>query len=1057
MSLSIQNWLAENDIDIPRIREFSSGQIAGLAFRIVQDMEVKSLSIFDICTLAEVLEQPLGAVWQEIPTFAQITQSIVNALSQKKPLKRNEGTWLAFQIAYLRGLHQILKQEYNLRRPWLDRVMIWDTGMRIHGDFPLSPPPPLPPSCSRPLQDAQLQGLLKTFRPGKLTDTQAEQALSLVADSLLVQQMSNAAVAWIIANSGEEAQAKLIIQRLVNSLSGHLLAVIAENAPPFAQLQKFFRLGNSLASIAGAVASNTLEVVEGATPTGSTAGDTIDLYREVYRASLIQSLSQPLFIESFSLKDIYVPPKGLPLEKMNAQSGQKISRQIDLMTWAHQQLSDLETMAVIESEPGYGKTSFCQIWAAKVAQELYPKWMPVLINLSQVTVGNTIEETLNSSFQVNSRINFLDWLKLKHPKCLLILDGLDELPPSYQKNRAKVIFLQQLLNLQSKRQHKIFLTCQSKTLQETVQELPPQFKRITIEPWEQDELRLWFQQWATVQSLPIAQNFFSFLKQAGLFSSKSKLPELSVFVRQPLMLYLLGILHRDGLLGDEIFELVAKTETAKSASLVWEIYHRLSKWLLGYPQAGGIKTTQMRWGSSHVHRTQEAITNLLQSRHPQEVLKEIQAVALQILHSQRYQVSLTDELNIEKLPAFYFRVQDLDTSRKDAKASQRCSPQRTVLLRRRLASQRGLIGFSHAKLGEYICAQALIDELKRLTLRMENAYGELSFVLESPSSVAQYIYNLLGYGILTQEIEELVIEGLRREEKCEFSFESLSNRLLPFWYSYCRGRWLDDGIAHKALTHFQTLENPITVEQVNAAVGLNVFLLLCAIHLEAKIPFFPGGEPAFVTEFNPEAMMMLIGRTAVFGKNTFVKRLVSKPLAFLNLSGVYLPQVMLAGADLRLANLSHAELIGANLVGASLQKADFTSANLMGANLSGANLMSANLTGANLTEVNLSCVNLTNTCLFQAILSDADKDTALNKGAIFSLEQFRAMNNLLSPPLHPNTDGHTEHTAAWTNNPSEKVLIESVEGEPLMPEEDVYDDYVDDETFVNNNLDYGSH
>lgn len=122
----------------------------------------------------------------------------------------------------------------------------------------------------------------------------------MVADSLLVQQMNNASVAWLLANSAEEAEAKSLVQRLVNGLTGHLLAAIAENAPSFAQLQKFFRLGNSL------LPTSTSTV---------TAGDKIDLYRELYRASLIQSYSEPLFAESFSLKDVYVSPKGQPLEK----------------------------------------------------------------------------------------------------------------------------------------------------------------------------------------------------------------------------------------------------------------------------------------------------------------------------------------------------------------------------------------------------------------------------------------------------------------------------------------------------------------------------------------------------------------------------------------------------------------------------------------------------------------------------------------------------------------------------------------------------------------------
>ncbi|MEH2163562.1 MAG: hypothetical protein V7K38_21625 [Nostoc sp.] len=48
---------------------------------------------------------------------------------------------------------------------------------------------------------------------------------------------------------------------------------------------------------------------------GSPVGEKIDLHREHYRASLIKNLSMPLLIESFTLKDIYVSQKGLPIEE----------------------------------------------------------------------------------------------------------------------------------------------------------------------------------------------------------------------------------------------------------------------------------------------------------------------------------------------------------------------------------------------------------------------------------------------------------------------------------------------------------------------------------------------------------------------------------------------------------------------------------------------------------------------------------------------------------------------------------------------------------------------
>ncbi|MBN3892599.1 MAG: pentapeptide repeat-containing protein [Nostoc sp. JL31] len=999
MNLSIRHWLAERHIAINQIRGFSEGQLAGIAYRIVQDMELKSLMPFDICTLVEILELPLSIVWEEISVISLLTEKLLRSLSQKKPLKRNEGTWLAFQIAYLQALQAILEQEASLQKPWLDRAIIPIQAHILKEDV-----------SKFILQDSQLQGLLKTLSPGKLTDTQAEQALSSVADSLLVQQINNAAIAWLIANGAEEAEAKLLTQRLINSLPGDILVVVTENAAPLAQLQKFFRLGISLSP--GFI---TPEI-------GSTVSEKIDLYREHYRASLIKNLSIPLLMESFALKDIYVPQKGLPIEENFSEQDKKAVKPVDLKTWAQQQLTDLETIAVIESEPGYGKTSFCQLWAAQVAQELYPTWMPIVIRLRDVKYGKTLIETLNSAFGVN----LSTWLEQENLPCLLLLDGLDELPHSAQGIRAQAIFIQQLLNFQSQHRHKIVLTSRSTTLPEIVSELPLLLRRIIIQPLDGDELKQWFQQWAKVQSLPIAQNFFTLLKQAGLFASQSRLKELSALVRQPLMLHLLGILHREGLLDDELLQLAANTQ---KSFLLWEIHHRLSRWLLGYPLIGGIKTMLLRSGSAHIHRTPEAIANLLANRHPQDLFEQMQAIALKILHSQRHQINLAGEFN--SLPGFYFKIWDVESSGESTAKS-------------------SLIEFSHLKLGESLCADAIAAQLKFLTQYQDEVYGTPTFVLD-PSSVAQNIYNLLGYGILSQEIEELAIAGLRRKQKHKFSFEVLFQRLLSFWRAYCQGRWLDEGIAHNALTNFHVLQNPVNVEQVNAAVGLNVFLLLCACYRETKVPFWPCGNPVNLTEFNPEVLSVLIARTTVLHKSTFATRI--KSLSGLNLSGASLSQVVLSGVNLEQTNLSNAELMGANLAGANLQQANLAGANLENANLTGANLQQANLTGANLQQANLMGTNLnsadlTNTCLFDAILAATDKKLAADNGALFSKEMFQKLKHLRSQQPFLNTVKITPNTNVNWNKTPAIGLIESCEGAILSV--DLYDDDVDDETVFGN-------
>ena len=585
MNLNVRSWLINKYQKNHYIKELHPSITIGVSHRIIKELEVKSLTYFEICTLAEVFELPLSLAWQEIRAITQVSETLLRSLSHNKVLKRNEGTWLGFQIAYLLALQHILEQEANLQKPWFNQAMFWN-----------------PDANDSIFEDNHLQGLLKTLRPGKLSDTQAEQALLSVADSLFVQQINNTARAWFIANGAQETEAKLIVQRLTNGLSGYLLAVIAQNAIPLAQLQKFVRL----------------EIL---TPPGTNNGvtavsDKVDLYSELYRASLLQHQAETLFIESFALKDIYVPLKGLPIEAINLQSQQKTLQQVDLMAWVQKEFDNLESITVIESEAGYGKTSFCQILAAKLAQEFYPNLMPVLIRLRDVTYSEDLIETLNSGFPVNSQVYFGKWLKNKHLKLVLILDGLDELPLC--NSMGKIKFVQKLLKLQSRTQHKIVLTSRSIELQNIEDEII-QLRRIAIQPFEQEELQTWFQNWSTLQSIPIAQNLFTFLKQAGLFSPKSSLPQLAALIRQPLTLYVLGILHRDGLLDDEILKSTTNTQLT-NVSILWEMYQRLHYRLLRY-SLNDVKSV--------------SISTQVQS-HSFQVLSQVHKQALLILHSQHH-------------------------------------------------------------------------------------------------------------------------------------------------------------------------------------------------------------------------------------------------------------------------------------------------------------------------------------------------------------------------------------------------------------------------------------
>lgn len=1012
MNLNIRTWLREHYRPQPNLL-FLLEDASGTSMRIIRDMEAKSLTIFDVCCFAEVLEQPLSLAWGEIPVYTELALQLLQTLSRKKPLTRNEGTWLAFQIAYLKSMKEVLSVEIQRQKLWLERAMFKDMGVMGIG---LEPPVGL--------ESARLIALLKTLYPVKLTDTQAEQALDAVADSLLAQQMQNATIAWLIANGTEEMEAKLITRRIAIALPGHLLAVVAENAAALAQLQKFLRLGNIHPQAMNNYTANGLAKTkrqEAKSP--AVVGDWIDLPREIYRSKLMRDIALPLFGEFFALPDIYVPPKGLSVgdNLLGDRHDSAALKPLDLQTWLLDQLEDYHTITWIEGESGCGKTSFVRMFAVHLAHHVYPNWMPIVVRLRDIRLGNDFLKTVCSGFTQTIGEYVNTWLELEHSRCVLILDGLEELPSKEQQ-----VFIAQLLQFHTHSLHKIIITARTQEYEQLEQgsNLLP-LRRIQIQPFFQDEWRQWFQNWAKVQSLNVAQSFFGFLKSAGAFTTETAgqclLPELTTFASQPLMLYLLAVLHRDGLLDGMLLRTAESTIKYRSGFFLWELFSRLQRWVLGYPYSGGVKTILMREGMAHIHRTPDAIAKLYQPTkyqstqnqsppiQPRQLNDFIQELALQNWRSQRHLITQEPEF---PLPAFLFQAPPTNSHQ---------------------------LEFTHPYLEKFIAAFAIARELVNSIDSQQN-----------PNEYAEFIYSLLGGNIFDTEFQELIVETLRREAVRHGTLATLREKLVNFWYEYQRSTWLDMGIIHVVLTQYQDLGNPTNIEAINACTGINVFFLLSILHQETKTMFFPGGIPN-TSDFNPHAIAQLIARTNILGAHIFSDRtypnsLIAVDLSHTNFTGTLLGFAHLNEVNLSNANLANINLSGANLTGADLTNANLSGANLMGANLSETNLIGANLTGANLTDTVLDNTNLTNACLCDAVLNQRDREKARLLGAIFSVEDFHAIKRLLSQhELSSYAAQYENHTSMWMSHISGIGSIETSEGEILSEE---YGD-AEDETFVN--------
>ena len=275
-------------------------------------------------------------------------------------------------------------------------------------------------------------------------------------------------------------------------------------------------------------------------------------------------------------------------------------------------------------------------------------------------------------------------------------------------------------------------------------------------------------------------------------------------------------------------------------------------------------------------------------------------------------------------------------------------------------------------------------------------------------TLAEQIYDLLGYGFLTPEIVEYLRDLLkiRWEEDVNGVIDNpkliiLFSRLNSFYQQWCSGDFIDaDGETHpqwkmrdlgKYLT--EGLAKP-GQKQVDVFTGLNIMILLLEFYryglgktkLAEKLNFSLCGERDKEGKLIDNTLLYrLIGYSQCVGINA-LSQSVGRFLAQANLSHANLSGANLSGANLSHANLSGAYFDGANLSGANLKGANLKSTNLKsayfdGANLSHANLSGAYFDGANLSRANLKGANLKSTNLKSANFGGANLGGANLGGA----------------------------------------------------------------------------
>ena len=848
---------------------------------------------------------------------------------------------LAAQMAYLESLQGVLARADEQTKAALEKVRLTEI-------------------FERQLQKSALIALNKTRAKKTLTQLKRSE-LGEAFDEALGELLAAAGLAdW---------QVRVFVDQVAWGTPKYFYGVVAELKNEVEPLDAFLR-------------SDGLRVQE-----------KFDSVEEYLKEKIDPLPREKVFDEEIVIfSGLYVPLRVQPLDI----SGQETKESpVGVEEWAKVLLEQSEPRKIgfIEGEAGRGKSVFCRMFAAMVRVELYPSFIPILIRLRDVReLENNLTQTLETHLQdLDFVTSDRGWLTDENTRFLLIFDGFDELLLQGRESGGLKELVQQIGDFQRNSHHQCLVTGRSLALQ-GVDRMLSQTKnlvRVRLEPMVDAQREQWLQNWAKLFGAEEVENFRSFLAacpkdiEGGL-------------AREPLLLYLLGRLHREGHLKAEMF---AGTEGIQAKV---RVYDESVRWVLERQRQAlnerisGLETEDLR------QVLQEAALCVVQSGNETAKLTMLKSrftdsanpVAELLKQAQKETEKTEDKALNNLLTAFYLKPGEGDRD--------------------------GSVEFAHKSFGEFLFAERLkcafedwVEVDKRRRFRLND------------SEVAKQIYDLLGYGSLTNEIFEYWKELLFSDADLN-DIMRLFQRLHSFYEDWSEGVYVDkasgENLPQNKMMQLKDMEILVGLRQVDIYAGLNVMILLFEIHrygrqqedecIRSLLHYYPSGSPP-VEEIRSPKLQRLSNYAGVLEAHNF-SDVLSQHLEGADFSNAFLSFLAVEAGNLSAINFSNSEMTGSLFGNTGLRRADFSEAfgshsyfvacDLVDANFlnsqlsrcmfygsdmrrsycrsadfsdtdfSGANLSNTDFSGANLSNANLSGVDFSNADLSNANLDNVRFD-----------------------------------------------------------------------------------
>ncbi|MBN8681373.1 MAG: pentapeptide repeat-containing protein [Chitinophagales bacterium] len=674
-----------------------------------------------------------------------------------------------------------------------------------------------------------------------------------------------------------------------------------------------------------------------------------------YSAFLQKQIEEPVFAETFSLRQIYIPLRAYTKKVLDKKESASLSIENNklektpfwlgeaLDTWLKTQ-DARQCIRFISGGPGSGKSSFAKMWCAERAKKNDIK--TILIPLQYFDVQGDIPDAVDRFVRRMPELDFSF-----HPlgggrseKILLVFDGLDELSQqgkfatevagnfihalnaySSQINRDKDI---KALFLITGRELSIQLNTNLFRAEQDISYVLPyflekenikvEFKKKYFELLQLDQRHEWWRKFSLCKGLQYTQ-----------LPTELRIEKLDEVTAQPLLNYLvalglvrnkidfskgvnLNIIYKDLIEGVHERAYAQKHKAIEGLSLD-DFVRILEEIAISAWHSGDIRTTTVDRITKHI---QENNLKPLMDKFEQEAQKGI----------------------IRLLTAFYFR--EHGTSGSGDKTFE----------------------FTHKSFGEYLTAARIVNMAFRITTQVEDKQKNYDKGWSDDEALKKW-GNITGMTAIDTYLMEFIRDEIKSKKITEIQrCQRVMARLLS--------KIINDGMPNIELRRTHAEERII---ERNCSEALMVIHSACARNTKKPSPLKLATRIKFgewCVRLQPQRMYgqnclayesfdyldikgSILHIKDLYGVDFSLSNLIFSELTYSNLVNTQLVGTHLKGARLESVRLEGANLEGANLEGANLEGAHLEGAHLEGANLKGANLEGANLKGANLKGANL--------------------------------------------------------------------------------------------------------